>query len=146
MFASLFTSVSNTAAKERRRAVRRRIDGAGELRARSAGPRVRVIPVVIRDLSATGVGIVHNGPLTVGEKFVVKQQEALPAEGPQEFTVVRSDSTSEGRYSIGLHASNLLDPRAAMHSRRRDGEKLRALFAVLASIVLILALAALMFY
>ncbi len=146
MFTSLFTSVSNTTTTEkvdRRRAARQRIDGAGELSASSGGSRAAAMPVEVRDISATGVGLVHDVPLAVGQKFVVKQ-DLLPPHGPRLFTVVRSDATAGGRYSIGLHASNLLDPHAAVQPRRSD--KSRAILTVVASLVLILAVAALMMY
>ena len=102
--------------------------------------------VVVRDISATGVGIVHDLPLPVGEKYAVKQ-DALPPDPPGLFTVVRSDAMPDGQYGIGLHASHLLDPRAAaVQSRRRGDHKSHRSFPFLASIVFILAIAALMLF
>jgi hypothetical protein len=144
MFASLFTSVSNTAVKERRRAVRRRIDAAGELRACSRRSPAAVMSVVVRDVSATGIGIMHDVPLAVGQKFAVKQ-DAVSADTPGLFTIVRSDAMPDGRYGIGLHATHLLDPRAALQ-RGRGANKMRAVLAVVASVVIIVALIALMMY
>ena len=131
--------------RDRRRAERSRIDAPGELLAVPADVYTRPLAVDVCDVSSTGVGIRHHEPLTLGQKYVVKQ-DLLPARGPRLFTVVRSDSTPDGRYSIGLHASNLLDPRGGAHAPQRSSEKSRAILAVTASLLFLAALAALMLY
>jgi hypothetical protein len=136
-------------AKERRRAERARIDAPGELLAVPSDVYSRPMPVDVRDVSATGVGVVHDQPLPLGQKYVVKQ-DLLPAKGPQIFTVVRSETTPDGRYSVGLHASNLLDPLRGevknLDHQNIGSETKRTILAVTASILFLAALAALMLY
>jgi hypothetical protein len=130
--------------RERRQADRQPVNGTGELRACPGDARTPGLAVEMRDFSATGLGIVHDLPLAVGQKFVVKQDQ-LAADAHRLYTVVRSDSTPDGRYSIGLHATCLLDPNGEMYPRQAR-RTLRAALAVTASIAFLLALAALMLY
>ena len=147
MLGTLLGRSCNT--KERRRAERMRIDAPGELLAVPSDVYSRPVPVDVCDVSATGVGVTHDQPLPLGQKYVVKQDQ-LPAKGPRLFTVVRSDTTPDGRYSIGLHASNLLDPNRGdvknLDHQNIPRETKRTILAVTASILFLAALAALMLY
>ena len=64
----------------------------------------------MRVVSSTGVGVVHSEPLPVGQKYVVKEP-TIERTHAALYTVVRADRIGEGRYSIGLHASHLIDNR-----------------------------------
>lgn len=93
---------------ERRQATRRRVNSQAELLVCPASSRTATIKVNVLDVSETGVGIVHNEPLPLGQKYVVKEQSIIPKKQPCLYTVVRADPMPNGAYSIGLHASHLM--------------------------------------
>lgn len=113
MFNLFVSETSKTA--NRRQSERKTVDAAGELIACPATSKTAPVPVHVRDVSATGVGIVVDNPLPVGQKFVVKQ-DSFPTHQPRLYTVVRADQTETGQYNVGLHASQLLDPRPSAES------------------------------
>ena len=92
---------------ERRRAPRVRLDSEAELVVCPASSRTAPLKVQVRDVSATGVGILHDEPLPLGQKYVVREP-TISRLASILFTVVRTDRVGENRYSIGLHASQLL--------------------------------------
>jgi hypothetical protein len=112
MITQLLGSLRGRCGDDRRGAPRTRIDGIGELLACPATARSVPLQVQIRDISATGVGLVHACPLPLGQKYVVRQN-SFTADQPRLYTVVRSDSAGDGTFSIGLHAAREQD-RAAV--------------------------------
>jgi hypothetical protein len=93
---------------ERRRSARRDVNTPAELIVCPASSRTAPIKVTVRDISATGVGLVHSEPLPLGQKYVVREPSIIPRSQPCLYTVVRADPAGEGKYSIGLHASHLM--------------------------------------
>ena len=69
--------------------------------------RTAPIKVKVKDISATGVGIVHNEPLPLGQKYVVKEPTISKRKSVL-FTVVRADPIGDNSYIIGLHDSHLV--------------------------------------
>ena len=93
---------------ERRRSPRREVNKTAELIVCPASSRTAPIKVNVRDISSTGVGLIHNEPLPLGQKYVVREPSIIPRSQPCLYTVVRADPAGEGKYSIGLHASHLI--------------------------------------
>jgi hypothetical protein len=89
-------------------AERRAVNSQAELIVCPASSRTAPIKVNVRDISATGVGLVHHEPLPLGQKYVVKEQSIISREQPCLYTVVRTDAIGDGKYSIGLHATHLM--------------------------------------
>ena len=116
MFAGLFSG-KKLSGRERRLSPRMPLRTTGQLVICPASPRTAPITVHVSDCSATGVGVIHTDPLPLGQKFVVKEQ-TISRQKSVLFTVVRSDRIDENRFSIGLHASHLLE-NAFEHSQRR---------------------------
>ena len=93
---------------DRRRSPRREVNKTAELIVCPASSRTAPIKVNIRDISATGVGLMHHEPLPLGQKYVVREPSVIPRSQPCLYTVVRADPVGEGKFSIGLHASHLI--------------------------------------
>ena len=93
---------------DRRRSPRRDVNRTAELIVCPASSRTAPIKVNVRDISATGVGLIHNEPLPLGQKYVVREPSIIPRSQPCLYTVVRADAVGEGKFSIGLHASHLI--------------------------------------
>jgi len=102
--------------RERRRAARTPLGTIGQLVLCPSSSRTAPLKVQVTDCSATGVGIVHDEPLPQGQKYVVKEGSISKRKSVL-FTVVRCDQIEPGRFSIGLHASHLLE-NGYMHSHR----------------------------
>jgi hypothetical protein len=94
--------------RDRRVAPRTLVDARGELYLCPGSSRTAPLNVVIRDVSATGVGVVHSDPLPMGQKYVVKEPTISRGKHVL-YTVVRSEPLVAGGYAIGLHASHLMD-------------------------------------
>ncbi len=94
--------------RERRKAERFPMNSKGELFVCPATSRTVPIHVDVKDASTTGVGVISPEPLTMGEKYVVKEQ-TLSRGKRVLYTVVRSQTLNDGRFSVGLHASDLID-------------------------------------
>jgi len=70
--------------------------------------RIAPIDVQVVDYSSTGVGIVHDEALLLGQTYVLR--EPLVTEGHTcMYTVARCDRRADGRFSIGLHICNTLE-------------------------------------
>jgi hypothetical protein len=136
---------SNRGKKDRRRAARMPVEAQGHILPCPASSRTTPTPVLVRDVSATGVGITHDTPLPVGAKFVVKQ-ESFPPDQPRLYTVVRAASMPDGNFSIGLFAGQLGGggARAAAHHTTRGHR--HGVFAMVACVVIVVAAAALFLY
>jgi len=93
---------------DRRRSPRREVNKTAELIVCPASSRTAPIKVNIRDISATGVGVIHSEPLPLGQKYVVREPSIIPRSQPCLYTVVRADRVGDGKFSIGLHASHLM--------------------------------------
>ena len=93
--------------RERRKAPRKPLGTVGQLVVCPASSRTAPLEVHVNDYSVTGIGIIHNEPLPLGQKYVIKEQN-VARQGSVLFTVVRCDRIDENRFSIGLHASSLL--------------------------------------
>ena len=95
-------------ARERRGAPRMRVDAPAELRLCPATSRTTPVRVKVSDVSSTGLGILHESPLPVGQKCVVKTP-TLPSDQACLYTVVRAVPLGAGAFHIGLHLSQLID-------------------------------------
>jgi hypothetical protein len=104
---SLLT-LTRTHVKERRRCPRQQVEARGELLVCPASIKTGPIEVIVRDVSATGVGVRHDSPLPLGQKCVVKAP-GLDENKACLYTVVRAERTGDGAFDIGLHASHLMD-------------------------------------
>jgi hypothetical protein len=99
-------------APERRRAVRVKHQVDAEIvpwkRNRPGVP----FTVTIEDFSPTGVGIIHTEALPLGGEFVVKVPR--PENDPLAvlLTVVRTKALEDGKFTVGLEISNVLDKSA----------------------------------
>ena len=92
---------------ERRLATRFPLNSSAELIRVPSSSRTAPIKVKVKDVSATGVGVVHSEPLPLGEKYVVKEP-TISRRKSVLFTVVRADQIDENNYSIGLHDTHLM--------------------------------------
>src|SRR5437773_12458332 len=126
--------------KERRRARRVSVEAKGHILPCPASSRTTPTPVLVRDVSATGVGITHDTPLPVGAKFVVKQESFHPDQ-PRLYTVVRAASMPDGNFSIGLYAGQLGGARPA-----ESGASGAGILAMVAGAVVVVAAAAFFLY
>ena len=93
---------------DRRLSPRREVNKTAELIVCPASSRTAPIKVNVRDISSTGVGLIHNEPLPLGQKYVVREPSIIPRSQPCLYTVVRADQVGDGKFSIGLHASHLM--------------------------------------
>jgi hypothetical protein len=94
--------------RERRRAERKPMQSHAELYRCPSSSRATPLKVAVKDVSATGVGVVHDEPLPVGQKYVVKEP-LISQQKSVLYTVVRAERMGADKYSIGLHASHLID-------------------------------------
>ncbi|HYO09353.1 MAG TPA: hypothetical protein VER17_10310 [Tepidisphaeraceae bacterium] len=93
---------------EKRRAPRFRRNSDAQLLLWPAGPRTLPIDVKVSDYSSTGLGVVHDETLLIGQVYVVR--EPFVTDGTScMYTVARSDRRPDGRFSIGLHKCNTLE-------------------------------------
>jgi len=62
------------------------------------------VTVVLQDLSATGLGIIHSDPLTLGDRYEVPLERQAAGAAAQSLvcTVVRCERLDDGLYSIGF--------------------------------------------
>jgi PilZ domain-containing protein len=141
-------STESTAAKEaaernRRAAERKSLEAAGELRSCDPYARTQSRPIQIQDVSATGVGIVHDEPLLPGSQYVVKQ-DSFSANQPRLYTVVRSKCKKDGSFAVGLHASQVDAPAAPKAKKPKSRPKpLSGAILMMIGAVWVLAAAAL---
>ena len=122
--------------RERRRAERMLLGTVGHMVTCPASSRTAPLTVTIADCSATGVGVIHTEPLPVGAKFVIKEPTISRRQSVL-FTVVRADRIDAERFSIGLHASHLMENQHPQQQQRRGDQKVSA-----AAVMLILTVAA----
>jgi hypothetical protein len=92
---------------ESRAAPRTRRQSHAQLLLYPAGRHPHPFDVTVVDYSATGIGIVHDEGLLIGQRFIVREPYVTKGNTCL-FTVVRSDHRADGTYSIGLHVSNTL--------------------------------------
>ena len=76
--------------RERRKAPRKPLGTVGQLVVCPASSRTAPLEVHVNDYSVTGIGIIHNEPLPLGQKYVIKEQN-VARQGSVLFTVVRCD-------------------------------------------------------
>ena len=117
--------------RDRRCAKREPLDTRGQLIRCPASSRTAPLDVQFSDQSATGVGIVHHEPLPVGQKYVVKEPSISRRKNVL-FTVVRADKLDDARFSIGLHASHLLEDGYVHSERQPVGRKVPVVLLILA--------------
>jgi hypothetical protein len=123
-----------TKVKERRRAQRFPLGTEGQLTVCPAIAGMPPVKVRVKDASVTGVGIIHDEPLRVGQKYVIREK-TLSRRKSVLFTVVRCEPTGDGKYSIGLHASHLMGrDRMPLSDQRGRGVRI---FGLLIAIVLV---------
>ena len=115
---------------ERRRATRFPLNSQAELIRVPSSSRTAPVKVKVRDVSATGVGVVHTEPLPLGEKYVVKER-TLSKRKSVLFTVVRADPVGENSYSIGLHDSHLMGKDYKVHKRAHISAMVKLLILAL---------------
>jgi hypothetical protein len=128
--------------RDRRVAARKRVDSQGELYLCPASSRTAPLKVVVRDLSATGVGVVYSDPLPMGQKYVVKEPTVSRGKSVL-YTVVRSEPLVAGGYAIGLHASHLMDNNGGLlHSAKGNTPRTSGMAKLLTLAILLGCLAA----
>ena len=128
--------------RDRRVAPRTRVDSQGELFLCPGSSRTAPLKVLIRDVSATGVGIVNPDPLPMGQKFVVKEPTISRGKNVL-YTVVRSEPLVAGGYAIGLHASHMMDNNGGLlHSANGNAPRTRGMARLLTLALLLGCLAA----
>ena len=122
--------------RDRRRATRVPLDSQAELIRVPSSSRTAPIKVQVKDVSATGVGVMHTEPLPLGGKYVVKEPTISKRKSVL-FTVVRADAVGENRYSIGLHDSHLMGKDYKVHKSSHIGAmaKLLILAIVMGSLL-----------
>jgi HD-like signal output (HDOD) protein len=102
---------ADAAPVNRRRAARIRRDGHIRIIPCANGVLSPPIPVRLKDLSSTGIGVLHTQPLPLGTQFVVQ----LPQPGGQTkhllYRVVRCE-TAAGIANIGAELASVLKPEA----------------------------------
>ena len=101
------SSAAHVVGIDHRRAPRIRRKSRAQLLLYPSGRHPHPIDVTIVDFSATGIGIVHNEGLLIGQKFIVREPHVTQGNTCL-FTVVRSEKRPDGTYSIGLHVGNSL--------------------------------------
>jgi hypothetical protein len=120
--------------QERRLATRYPVNSSAELIRVPSSSRAAPIKVKVKDISATGVGVTHSGPLPIGEKYVVKEPTISKRKSVL-FTVVRADQIGENNYSIGLHDSHLMGKDYKVSSKKHARAAAMAKLLVLALIM-----------
>ena len=108
-------AASRKKGRERRLATRFPLNSSAELIRVPSSSRAAPIKVKVKDVSATGVGVMYSEPLPLGEKYVVKEP-TISRRKSVLFTVVRADQVGENNYSIGLHDTHLMDKDYKVHS------------------------------
>jgi hypothetical protein len=99
---------------ERRRATRFPLNSSAELIRVPSSSRAAPIKVKVKDVSATGIGVMYNEPLPLGERYVVKES-TISRRKSVLFTVVRADQIGENNYSIVLHDTHLMGKDYKVH-------------------------------
>lgn len=95
-------STAESALTDRRRAIRVPHRAAFQVRPLLSDGVGEPITVILQDLSATGMGVIHSQPLRCGEQF----QVPLNREGAGMSlvcTVVRCEQLDDELYNIGFH-------------------------------------------
>lgn len=96
---------------ERRRACRVRHKVPAKLVHWKGKPRpVAPIEVTIEDFSTTGVGLAHQNPLKVNEKYLLEVPRGEQKPMWVVLRVARCVPMDDGNYAVGLEACELVDP------------------------------------
>ena len=89
--------------EEKRGARRIPYIGAAQLLPWPAKPRTVPIDVLVVDYSRTGVGILHDEGLIIGQQFILREPNVTVGSNTCMYEVVRCHHRPDGRFSIGLH-------------------------------------------
>jgi HD-like signal output (HDOD) protein len=97
--------------REKRRANRMRRDGKMKLTPCNKGVLGQAVEVRLKDISTTGIGLIHSERLEVGSQFIIHLPDR---NGPRTllYTVVRCE-TYGGLSSIGAQLTSVLRPETA---------------------------------
>jgi hypothetical protein len=90
---------------ERRRAERTRRKFVTQMTPWTPGVPSVPFEVVIEDLSETGVGLIHDVPLSLGVPHLLTVPRDEGGSIMREYSVVRCDLRTDGKYNIGLELS-----------------------------------------
>ena len=105
-------------------------------------PGVPSVPfeVVIEDISGTGVGLVHDAPLSLGVPHLLTVPRG--DEGGsimREFVVIRCNIRTDGKYAIGLELSSARPSEERKPKKRIMSANVKLLFLALGIVGLITA-------
>jgi hypothetical protein len=106
-------AIAAVALEERRRAERIKRKFVTQMTPWAPGVPSVPFDVVIEDISETGVGLVHDVPMTPGLPHLLTVPTDEGGSIIREFVVVRCDTRADGKYAVGLEVS----------AARNDGEK-----------------------
>ncbi len=106
--------------QERRRARRIKRDSRAQLIFWPAIARSAPLDVELIDYSSTGVGVLHDQAILIGQKFVLT--EPFVTRGSTcIYTVARCDRREDGQFIVGLHACTSTDQVPSLeHGKRRE--------------------------
>jgi hypothetical protein len=106
---------------DRRRAPRIKRDGPAQLIFWPASTRTAALDVRLLDYSRTGVGVLHQEAIIIGQKFVLREP-FVTRDSTCIFTVARCDKRDDGYYIIGLHATPASEHPPAAEQPQDDNE------------------------
>jgi hypothetical protein len=117
---SLGEGIAREADAEERGSARIGVIGRGVIIPCPARCRRQPVSVAVRDLSSTGIGVMHSQRLEQGEKFILRVP-AVPGQSAGTAvlcTVVHCRPVGLGVYLIGAHFASLIQPAAAADENR----------------------------
>ena len=94
--------ISNSTS-DRRRARRIKRESLAQLMFWPTTRRCTPIDVQMLDYSSTGVGVLHDEAMLIGQKFILKEPFVTKG-GTCLYAVARCDKRDDGRFTVGLHA------------------------------------------
>jgi hypothetical protein len=99
---------SEPSGAERRRAPRFKRESNAQLIVWPASTRTAPITVRLVDYSRTGVGLLHDEAILIGQKFVLREP-FVTRDSTCIYTVARCQKRHDGHFIIGLHVATASD-------------------------------------
>jgi hypothetical protein len=132
-------AIAAVALEERRRAERIKRKFVTQMTPWAPGVPSVPFEVVIEDISKTGVGLVHDVPMTPGLRHLLTVPTDEGGSIIREFVVVRCDARADGKYAVGLEVSAARNVDEKKPKKSVVGSNVKLLFLALGIVGLLAA-------